>query len=65
VGPTTASTASSSSSASKKSDKKGLFGIGRILSERELPTRKSSLASQGKYLTIRGDKPLFLKYGLL
>ena len=42
VGP---STPSSSAAATKKADKKGLFGIGRILSERELPNRKPSTAS--------------------
>jgi hypothetical protein len=45
VGPSTPSTTSSSvSGVAKKGDKKGLFGIGRILSERDLPSnRKSSV----------------------
>lgn len=48
VGPSTPSTTSSSvSGVAKKGDKKGLFGIGRILSERDLPSnRKASV--QGK-----------------
>ena len=42
VGPSTPSTGSSA--VGKKGDKKGLFGIGRILSERELSSsRKSSM----------------------
>ena len=44
VGPNTfTSSASNASAVTKKSDKKGLFGITRILSERELSSRKSSV----------------------
>ena len=45
VGPSNfpSSSSNAASSAAKKSDKKGLFG--RILSERELPSRKTSSAT--------------------
>ena len=52
VGPTTPSTSSSSASAgAKKADKKGLFGIGRILSERDLPSNRKPSVPQGMNFT--------------
>ena len=64
VGPSTPSTTSSSvSGVAKKGDKKGLFGIGRILSERDLPSnRKASVqgkncstSKQSHYMMICND----------